>query len=111
MNISAVNNIDTNSITSQINDMTLGKTNTTENFSDVLSSMMNSIDETNDLQNTAEEKEIQFTLGEAENTHDLLVAKTKALTALQYTVAVLKDAGTFTGDIRQNSTMVEKVQQ
>lgn len=79
MNISAVNNIDTNSITSQINDMTLGKTNTTENFSDVLSSMMNSIDETNDLQNTAEEKEIQFTLGEAENTHDLLVAKTKAL--------------------------------
>ena len=86
MNISAVNNIDTNSITSQINDMTLGKTNTTENFSDVLSSMMNSIDETNDLQNTA--KEIQFTLGEAENTHDLLVAKTKALTALQYTVAV-----------------------
>ena len=61
MNISAVNNIDTNSITSQINDMTLGKTNTTENFSDVLSSMMNSIDETNDLQNTAEEKEIQFT--------------------------------------------------
>ena len=57
MNISAVNNIDTNSITSQINDMTLGKTNTTENFSDVLSSMMNSIDETNDLQNTAEEKE------------------------------------------------------
>ena len=77
MNISAVNNIDTNSITSQINDMTLGKTNTTENFSDVLSSMMNSIDETNDLQNTAEEKEIQFTLGEAE-----------ALTALQYTVAV-----------------------
>ena len=50
MNISAVNNIDTNSITSQINDMTLGKTNTTENFSDVLSSMMNSIDETNDLQ-------------------------------------------------------------
>ena len=88
MNISAVNNIDTNSITSQINDMTLGKTNTTVNFSDVLSSMMNSIDETNDLQNTAEEKEIQFTLGEAENTHDLLVAKTKALTALQYTVAV-----------------------
>ena len=77
MNISAVNSIDTNSITSQINDMTLGKTNTTENFSDVLSSM-----------NTAEEKEIQFALGEAENTHDLLVAKTKALTALQYTVAV-----------------------
>ena len=29
MNISAVNKIDTNSITSQINDMTLGKTNQT----------------------------------------------------------------------------------
>ena len=50
--------------------------------------MMQSVDETNDLQNKAESEEIQFALGEAENTHDLLVAKTKALTALQYTVAV-----------------------
>ena len=62
--------------------MTLGKTNTTENFSDVLSSMMNSIDETNDLQNTAEEKKFSLLLARQKNTHDLLVAKTKALTSI-----------------------------
>ena len=49
---------------------------------------MQSIDETNDLQNTAESEEIRFALGEADNTHDLLIAETKANIALQYTVAV-----------------------
>ena len=44
--------------------------------------------ETNSLQNKAEEEEIQFALGESENTHDLLIAQTKATVALQYTVAV-----------------------
>ena len=51
-------------------------------FSSVLSAAMQSIDETNDLQN------IRFALGEADNTHDLLIAETKANIALQYTVAV-----------------------
>ena len=56
-------------------------------FSSVLSAAMQSIDETNDLQNTAESEEIRFALGEADNTHDLLIAETKANIALQYTVA------------------------
>ena len=49
---------------------------------------MKSVDETNDLQNTAESEEVRFALGEAENPHYLLIAETKANVALQYTVAV-----------------------
>ena len=59
-----------------------------DSFSSVLSSAMDAIDEPNDLQNDAESETIRFALGESENTHDLLIAQTKALTALQYTTAV-----------------------
>lgn len=59
-----------------------------DTFDSVLASMMNSLDETNGLQNAAESAEIQFALGESDNTHDLLVAESKAEIALQYTVAV-----------------------
>jgi flagellar hook-basal body complex protein FliE len=59
-----------------------------DSFSSVLSAAMQSVDETNELQNTAESEEIRFALGEADNTHDLLIAETKANIALQYTVAV-----------------------
>ena len=59
-----------------------------EDFSSILDSMMNAVDETNTLQNQAEAAEIQFALGQSDNTHDLLIAQTKANTALQYTVAV-----------------------
>ena len=61
---------------------------TDDSFSSVLSSVMSSLGETNDLQNAAESAEIQFALGESDNTHDLLIAEAKASTALQYTVAV-----------------------
>lgn len=59
-----------------------------KDFSSVLDSMMHAVDETNTLQNQAEAAEIQFALGLSDNTHDLLIAQTKANTALQYTVAV-----------------------
>ncbi len=57
-------------------------------FSSILDSMLNSVNETNTLQNQAEAASIEFALGESDNTHDLLIAQTKANTALQYTVAV-----------------------
>lgn len=59
-----------------------------DSFSSVFAAAMQSVEETNDLQNQAEAEEVRFALGEAENTHDLLVAETKANIALQYTVAV-----------------------
>ena len=57
-------------------------------FSTILDSLMNAVGETNALQNQAEAAEIQFALGQSDNTHDLLVAQTKANVSLQYTVAV-----------------------
>lgn len=59
-----------------------------DSFSSVFSAVMQSVGGTNSLQNQAEAEEVRFALGEAENTHDLLVAETKANIALQYTVAV-----------------------
>ncbi len=57
-------------------------------FASIFETAFKMINETNDLQNRAEEMEIQFALGDAENTHDLQIAEQKALVALQYTVAV-----------------------
>ena len=59
-----------------------------ESFDSILESAMTMLNETNELRNAADAEQIRFALGEAENTHDLLIAETKALTALQYTVAV-----------------------
>lgn len=59
-----------------------------ESFSSILDSAINMINETNELRNVADSEQIRFALGEAENTHDLLIAETKALTAIQYTTAV-----------------------
>ena len=64
------------------------KTSEDNTFQSIFSSMLNAVNETNDLQNKAEEAEIQFALGESTNTHDLLIAESKAEVALQYTVAV-----------------------
>ncbi len=88
MDISSINGISTNQIGSILDDSSLKKTEESNSFSDVLSAVMGSIEETNDLQNSAEQEEIRFALGESDNTHDLLVAETKASVALQYTVAV-----------------------
>jgi flagellar hook-basal body complex protein FliE len=60
----------------------------TEDFDSVLASAMNMLSETNDLQNDAESAKISFALGEADNAHDMQIAEEKALTALQYTIAV-----------------------
>lgn len=57
-------------------------------FDSVLSAAMNMLTETNDLQNDAESAKIQFALGEAENPHDMQIAAQKALTAINYTVAI-----------------------
>lgn len=57
-------------------------------FDSVLQSAINMLNETNYLQNKAEQAEIEFTLGYSTNTHDLQIAQEKANIALQYTVAV-----------------------
>lgn len=59
-----------------------------EDFQTVFQSALGMVDETNALDGQAKSAMIQFALGESENTHDLLIAQSKANTALQYTVAV-----------------------
>ncbi len=60
----------------------------TEDFETVFQSALGMVEETNDLHNDAESAMIQFALGKSENTHDLLIAQSKANIALQYTVSV-----------------------
>ncbi|MDD6481908.1 MAG: flagellar hook-basal body complex protein FliE [Lachnospiraceae bacterium] len=59
-----------------------------DSFSAMLSAAIKSVDETNQMQNDAEAEEIRFLVGETDNPHDMQVAAKKALTAIQYTVAV-----------------------
>ena len=59
-----------------------------KSFQSVLDAAMGLVKETNTLQNRAENEEIRFELGLADNTHDLMIAEQKATIALQYTKAV-----------------------
>ena len=87
MDISVLNGVTSDYLNGVAKDASLVKKDD-NTFDSVLSSAMNALDETNDLQNSAESEEVRFLLGESDNTHDLLTAQTKALTALQYTTAV-----------------------
>lgn len=87
MDISALTNINSDYLKeiAEQRQLTVPEDNS---FDSVLSAAMNMLTETNDLQNHAQSEAIRFALGDAENTHDLTTAQTKALTAIQYTVAV-----------------------
>lgn len=91
-NLSQLSDEDITTIYSAYNDALSSVSGATDvkggDFSSILDGMINAIDETNDLQNYAEQAEIEFALGLSDNTHDLLIAQTKANVALQYTVAV-----------------------
>lgn len=88
MDISSLTGIGQNDY---MNTLTQGVRNTNDtesSFDSVLSAAMNMLNETNDLQNDAESAKIQFALGQAENPHDMQIAAQKALTAINYTVAI-----------------------
>lgn len=87
MDISSLTNISSDYL-NQIAQQNRLVTTDDDSFSSVLSSAMNMVSETNDLQNNAQSEVIRFALGQSENAHDLSTAQTKALTAIQYTVAV-----------------------
>ena len=61
----SIDGISMNNLNNLISDSSLVKNDKTDTFSDVLSAMMSSIDETNDLQNSAEQESIRFALGES----------------------------------------------
>ncbi|MDE6434344.1 MAG: flagellar hook-basal body complex protein FliE [Lachnospiraceae bacterium] len=61
-------------------------------FDSLFSSAIQMYKNADDLQNAAEESEINFALGYATSTHDLAIAQQKANIALQYTVKVTNKA-------------------
>lgn len=87
MEVNTFNMIDSDYMQEYANGLSLGEEKD-DSFGSILASMLSAVNETNDLQNAAESAEIQFALGESDNTHDLLIAESKALVALQYTAAV-----------------------
>ena len=88
--VTSVSNLATQYINEALKPSTTetGKTNNKEAFSDLLSSAMQMIKETNDLSNAANAEQMNFALGYSDNTHDLAIAQQKAALSLQYTVAV-----------------------
>lgn len=88
MDISSLSGIGrTDSVNTTIQNTLLTKKEESS-FESVFAAAMGVLNETNDLQNDAQSAKIQFALGEADNPHDMQIAEEKALTALQYTVAV-----------------------
>ena len=87
MDISSLTNISSDYL-NQIAQQNRLVTTDDDSFSSVLSSAMNMVSETNNLQNNAQSEAIRFALGQSENPHDMQIAAKKALTALQYTTAV-----------------------
>ena len=75
MDISLLTNATSPDYMSAVTQKTLLSVDTDESFDSVLSSAINMLNETNDLQNDSQSAKIQFALGEAYE-------------ALQYTVAV-----------------------
>jgi len=57
-------------------------------FSAILNSAMKLVNETDSLSQDAEQKLMDFTAGNADNTHALTTAQQKAYLSLQYTVAI-----------------------
>ncbi|PKM95706.1 MAG: flagellar hook-basal body complex protein FliE [Firmicutes bacterium HGW-Firmicutes-1] len=55
-------------------------------FDELYKSAIGMLDETNQLQKTAEQKSMDFALGKIDNIHDVMIAQEKANIALQYTV-------------------------
>lgn len=93
MAISAVQgqNSLSNAILDTVNSSKIEKDNKTA-FDSLLNSAINMYRTADELQNAAEESEINFSLGYATSTHDLAIAQQKANIALQYTVKVTNKA-------------------
>lgn len=90
MAVSAIGNTQ-NSLLENLNISKVDK-ESSRAFDNLLSSAINMYKETDQLQNAAEESEINFALGYATSTHDLAAAQQKANIALQYTVKVTNKA-------------------
>lgn len=88
MAINAINGLDSYNTIFDAGSITEVTTDNTAAFDSLLSSAINMYKEADDLQNAAEQAEVEFALGYATSTHDLAIAQQKANISLQYTVKV-----------------------
>lgn len=87
--VTSINNLATKYVNEALSSATTAdETNNSDVFSNLLSSAMKMVNETNDLSNAASAEQMNFALGYSDNTHDLAIAQQKASLSLQYTVAV-----------------------
>lgn len=90
MAVSAINSIQDSLIENYNASKVKGENSTA--FDGLFDSVVNMYKETDELQNAAEESEINFALGYSTSTHDLAIAQQKANISLQYTVKVTHKA-------------------
>ena len=83
MDISTITHVTSDYIKNALEESSKASKTENRDFGSVFQSALGMVDETNELQNSAESAE-----GESTNTHDLQIAQEKANVALQYTVAV-----------------------
>lgn len=88
MAISAINGLDSYNTLFDTGSTAEITTDNTAAFDSLLSSAIGMYKEADDLQNAAEQAEVEFALGYATSTHDLAIAQQKANISLQYTVKV-----------------------
>lgn len=86
--IASISNLASKYISDALSTNKISETQNGDAFSDLLSSAMNMISETNSLSNAANAEQMNFAMGYSDNTHDLAIAQQKAALSLQYTVAV-----------------------
>lgn len=93
MAVSAIHGIDTqNTLLRHLDTDTKVTSDTRAAFDSLFSSAISMYKEADELQNKAEEAEINFALGYSTNTHDLALAQQKANISLQYTVSITNKA-------------------
>lgn len=86
--VASISNLASKYINDALSTNKVSETQNGDAFSDLLTSAMNMIQETNSLSNAANAEQMNFAMGYSDNTHDLAIAQQKAALSLQYTVAV-----------------------
>ncbi len=88
MAVNAINSLDSFNTLFDTENTAKVTTDNTAAFDSLYNSAIEMYKEADDLQNAAEQSEIEFALGYSTSTHDLAIAQQKANISLQYTVSV-----------------------
>lgn len=88
MDISSLYSIGSTYLQDTIGTKNSTQINTESSFSQIYQAAVNMLNETSELENTAQIEEMKWAMGLTENAHDLTIAQSKASAALTYTVAV-----------------------